>query len=73
MKIALQGVVDSVTPGGVDYSLYLDVIIAYLGRKNSRGCKKNLKKFVFCVHSTPKYAIIWVQLCFFSKYKTAGM
>ena len=33
MKIALQGVVDSVTPGGVDYSLYLDVIIAYLGRK----------------------------------------
>lgn len=72
MKIALQGVVDSVTPGGVDYSLYLDVIIAYLGRK-IKGLQKKFKKFVFCVHSTPKYAIIWVQLCFFSKYKTAGM
>lgn len=41
MKIALQGVVDSVTPGGVDYSLYLDVIIAYLGRK-IKGLQKKI-------------------------------
>ncbi len=46
MKIALQGVVDSVTPGGVDYSLYLDVIIAYLGRK-IKGLQKKFKKIRF--------------------------
>ncbi len=46
MKIALQGVVDSVTPGGVDYSLYLGDIIAHLRRK-IKGLQKKIKKIRF--------------------------
>ncbi len=41
MKIALQGAVDSVTPGGVDYSLYLAHIIAHFARKIKRKNTKN--------------------------------
>ena len=47
MKIALQGAVDSVTPGGVDYSLYLAHIIAHFARKIKR---KNTKKLNFYYH-----------------------